>query len=200
MAAAFLLPLFDVGVVIPVRKDGNSHAIGDVCGRIDYVQPGGSTLQDRGVYTPADIRAEYLRRAAPEAHRQEVEAGYIRGIAEEAPGVITLNMRAAAVSVNEFIARAYPYRLDPNRRYDRTWSTSASIAAASTGRTDMVRRPCGPRQQPRTWRRRVWGRGPGRRGVRPRPACRIRGSGRASCTPRRRRTRGPSVAANRSPS
>ena len=107
MASAFLLPLLDVGVVIPVRKDGDGHAIGDVCGRIDYVQPGGSTLQDRGVDTPADIRAEYLRRAAPEAHQLEVEAGYIRGLMEEAPGVITLNMRAAAASVNEFIARAY---------------------------------------------------------------------------------------------
>jgi hypothetical protein len=99
IASAFLHPLFDVGVVVPVRDDGERHAIGDVCGRIDYVQPGGATLQDRGVYTPATIRAEYLRRVAPEAHRQEVEAGYIRGIVEEAPGVITLNMRAAPASV-----------------------------------------------------------------------------------------------------
>lgn len=120
MGASFLQPIFDVGVVIPVRKAGDGFAIGDVCGRVDYIQPGGSTLKDRGVYTPADIRAEYLRRAAPEAHRQEVEAGYIRGLVEEAPGVITLNMRAASACVNEFIARAYPYRLDPNRHYART--------------------------------------------------------------------------------
>jgi hypothetical protein len=126
MGSAFLQPLFDVGVVIPVRKAGDGHAIGDVCGRIDYIQPGGSSLQDRGVYTPADIRAEYLRRVAPDAHRQEVEAGYIRGIVEEAPGVITLNMRAAAASVNEFIARAYPYRLDPNVRYARTMFSLAA--------------------------------------------------------------------------
>jgi hypothetical protein len=126
IASAFLHPLFDVGVVIPVRKDGEGHAIGDVCGRIDYVQPGGATLRDRGVYTPATIRAEYLCRVAPEAHRHEVEAGYIRGIVEEAPGVITLNMRAAATSVNEFIARAYPYRLDSNRNYARTMFSLAA--------------------------------------------------------------------------
>ena len=120
IASAFLLPLFDVGVVIPVRTDGTGHAIADVCGRIDYVQPGGSTLQDRGVYSPAEIRAEYLRRTAPDAHRQEVEAGYIQGLVEEAPAVITLNMRAASASVNEFIARAYPFRLDPNGLYART--------------------------------------------------------------------------------
>lgn len=126
MVSAFLLPLSDVGVVIPVRNDGDKHAIGHVCGRVDYVQPGGATLRDRGVFTPADIRAEYLRRAAPDAHRQEVEAGYIRGVVEEAPGVITLNMRAASASLNEFIARAYPYHLDPNRRYARTMFSLAA--------------------------------------------------------------------------
>lgn len=62
IAAAFLLPLFDVGVVIPVRKKGDTFAVADVCGRIDYVQPGGSTLQDRGIYTPESLRGEYLRR------------------------------------------------------------------------------------------------------------------------------------------
>lgn len=126
MAASFLLPLVDVGVVIPVRNDDDGFAIGDVCGRVDYIQPGGSTLRDRGVYTPADIRAEYLRKADPEAHQQEVEAGYIRGLVEEAPGVITLNMRAASACVNEFIARAYPYRFDPNRRYARTMFSLAA--------------------------------------------------------------------------
>lgn len=120
LASAFLIPLFDVGVVIPVRKAGEGVAIADVCGRIDYVQPGGSTLQDRGVYSPESLRAEYLRRHAPEAHRQELEAGYIKGLIEEAPAVITLNMRAAAACVNEFIARAYPFRLESNRLYART--------------------------------------------------------------------------------
>lgn len=120
MAAAFLLPMFDVGVVIPVRKKGRNFAIADVCGRIDYVQPGGATLQDRGVYTPESLRGEYLHQVAPEAHRQELEAGYLKGLVEEAPAVITLNMRAASACVNEFIARAYPFRLEPNGRYART--------------------------------------------------------------------------------
>lgn len=120
IAAAFLLPLFDVGVVIPVRKKGDTFAIADVCGRIDYVSPGGSTLQDRGIYTPESLRGEYLRKVAPEAHQQELEAGYLKGLAEQAPAVITLNMRAAAACVNEFIARAFPFRLESNRLYART--------------------------------------------------------------------------------
>lgn len=108
IAAAYLLPLFDVGVVIPVRYAGGAPAIADVCGRIDYVQPGRSSLRDRGVYTPESLRAEYLRTRAPEVYRHELEAGYIPGIVDEAPAVITLNMRASAACMNEFIARAYP--------------------------------------------------------------------------------------------
>jgi hypothetical protein len=120
IASAFLLPLFDVGVVIPTRKKGDTFAIADVCGRIDYVQPGGSTLQDRGIYTPESLRGEYLRNVASDAHQQELEDGYLKGLVEEAPAVITLNMRAASACVNEFIARAYPFRLDPNYLYART--------------------------------------------------------------------------------
>ncbi|WP_321793281.1 ThiF family adenylyltransferase [Burkholderia pyrrocinia] len=120
IATTYLLPLFDVGVVIPTRDAGGVPAIGDVCGRIDYIQPGRSTLRDRGVYTPESLRAEYLRNNAPNAHRNEREAGYIKGVIEEAPSVISLNMRAAAACVNEFIARAYPFRHEPNERYART--------------------------------------------------------------------------------
>lgn len=120
ICSACLLPLFDVGVVIPTRSAGMTRAIGDVCGRIDYVQPGGSTLQDRGVYSPVSLRAEYLRNAAPEAHREEQKAGYLQGMVDEAPAVIALNMRAASACVMEFIARAYPFRLEANRFYART--------------------------------------------------------------------------------
>jgi hypothetical protein len=127
IAAAFLIPLFDVGVTIPVRKAGTTDiAIADVCGRTDYVQPGRSTLADRKVYTPESLRAEYLKRVAPAAHRQELQAGYFKGVIDEAPAVITLNMRAAAACVNEFIARAYPFRIDSNELYARS---SFSLAA-----------------------------------------------------------------------
>ena len=120
VASAFLQPLFDVGVVIPVREVGSGVAVVDAVGRIDYVQPGGATLGDRKVYTAETLRAEYLQSVAPEAHAEEVAEGYIEGAIEEAPAVIALNMRAASACMNEFILRAYPFRLDPNRRYART--------------------------------------------------------------------------------
>jgi hypothetical protein len=138
IATAFLLPLFDVGVVIPLRDAGGEPAIGDVCGRIDYVQPGRSTLQDRGVYSPESLRAEYLRRTAPNTHREELAAGYIPGLIDEAPAVITLNMRAAAACMNEFIARAYPYRHEPNERYARTFFSLAACEEEFTAESAFV--------------------------------------------------------------
>lgn len=121
LAASLAIPLFDVGISIPTRVGADGHRyIAEACGRIDYVFPGGSTLGDRGVYTPASLEADYLRRNAPETYRQKTEEGYIRGVVEEAPAVISLNMRAASACVMEFIARAFPFRHAPNHAYART--------------------------------------------------------------------------------
>lgn len=141
IAASFVLPLIDVGVTIPTRLTNTGFAIGDVCGRIDYIQPGRSSLKDRGVYTAESLRAEYLRRNAPEAHQEELEAGYIKGVIEEAPGVISLNMRASAASMNEFIARAYPFRHEPNDRYARTLFSLAACEEEYVGESEFT---CSP--------------------------------------------------------
>ncbi|MNP65077.1 hypothetical protein D3C76_1606350 [compost metagenome] len=42
------------------------------------------------------------------------------GSLEQAPSVITVNMQAASMVVQELIARLYPYRLDGNSRCART--------------------------------------------------------------------------------
>ena len=120
MGAAFLMPVIDMGVVIPTRKAQDRTVIADVCGRVDYVYPGGATLADRGVYTPAALEAEYLRVNAPDTHRAMIEEGYVKGMAEEAPSVISLNMRASAAAVNELLARLYPFRHELNSRFART--------------------------------------------------------------------------------
>ncbi|MCP3404054.1 ThiF family adenylyltransferase [Bradyrhizobium sp. CCGB01] len=121
LAAYFAMPLFDLGVSIPTRRGlGDEREIAEVCGRIDYVFPGGSTLLDRGVYDGALLEAEYLARTAPEAFRQKLNDGYLRGIDEQAPAVITLNMRAASDAFMEFIARAFPFRHPPNGSRART--------------------------------------------------------------------------------
>ncbi len=121
IAQAFLAPLVDVGVTIPTRHaDGNGVAIAEAIGRVDYVHPGRSSLGSRLVYTPDSLRAEYLLRVAPDAAADEIAEGYIKGVHQEAPAVISLNMRAASAAVLEYIARAFPYRHEPNDRYART--------------------------------------------------------------------------------
>lgn len=141
IAAAYLQPLFDVAVTIPTRQTDDGVAIGDVCGRVDYVKPGGSTLADRGVYTPDTLRREYLRQAAPDELAAQEEEGYIKGIADEAPSVISLNMRAASDCVMEFIARAYPYRQDPNSERARTLFSLAAGEEEFNSETDFPRAP-----------------------------------------------------------
>ena len=121
IATSFLLPLFDVAVTIPTRKtNDNGRAIADVCGRLDYVYPGSPSLFDRRVYSPEALRKEYLLSVAPEDHDEQVNAGYLKGVTEEAPSVIALNMRAASACVMEFIARRYPYRHESNSQFSRT--------------------------------------------------------------------------------
>ncbi len=120
VATAFLQPLFDVAVTIPTRETESGVTIGDVCGRLDYVKPGGSTLADRGVYTPETLHREYLQKVASDELDEQIAEGYIKGIADEAPSVITLNMRAASDCVMEFIARKYPFRHDSNSKRTRS--------------------------------------------------------------------------------
>jgi len=116
-----VIPLIDLGVTIPTRKDVEGHIyVADVCGRIDYVRPDGPSLTDRKVVTPNGLRREYLLQHAPDAAQQEIEAGYIKGAHEEAPSVMALNMRAAGDAVMEWIARQFGYRHEENQRYART--------------------------------------------------------------------------------
>lgn len=120
VSASFLQPLFDVGVTIPTRQNTRgASVVADVLGRVDYIFPGRASLLDREVYSPESLRQEYLRKVAPEDFDNQVAEGYIKGVVDEAPSVITLNMRAASTVVMEFIARRYPFRHESNAQFDR---------------------------------------------------------------------------------
>src|SRR6185437_14247824 len=55
-----------------------------------------------------------LQRTDPAAYSDLVDEGYIKGVAEDRPAVIQLNMLIASFAVNELLARLHPYRLDPS--------------------------------------------------------------------------------------
>lgn len=106
-----LQPYFDVGVRLDADGQGG---IAQICGSTHYLQPGGSSLKSRGVYTSEQARAAGLRRSDPESYKDEVERGYIRGVEEDRPAVISVNSVFASLVVMELLSRLHPYRLDPN--------------------------------------------------------------------------------------
>ena len=111
LAAYYVLPYFDVGVKLVADGRGG---VDEACGAVHYLRPDGSTLLDRKVYTMDQIRAAGLRRTDPAAYREQLMAGYIHGVAEDRPAVISINMQMASIAVNEFLARLHPYRYDDN--------------------------------------------------------------------------------------
>jgi hypothetical protein len=111
LAAYYVLPYFDVGVRLVANGVGG---IDEACGAVHYVRPDGTTLQDRRVYTAEQLKAAGLKRTDPKAYREQVGAGYIRGVDEDRPAVISINMQMASSAINEFLARLHPYRYDDN--------------------------------------------------------------------------------------
>ncbi|GEK44222.1 ThiF family adenylyltransferase [Acinetobacter johnsonii] len=116
----FLLPVFDIGVTIPTGSKDGKPFITEVCARLDYIQPHRSSLKDRKVYTPDSLRAEYLKETSPDIYEKQLKEGYFKGVHEEAPSVISLNMLAASFCINEFIARTFLFRQENNSNYART--------------------------------------------------------------------------------
>jgi hypothetical protein len=121
LASFYCLPYVDVGVRLEADGIGG---VSQVCGGVHYLQPGGSSLISRGVITPDDIEAEALRRTDPAEYERRLKVGYIRGIREDRPAVVSVNMYFASMAINEFLARLHPYRDDPNSDY--AW-TSISL-------------------------------------------------------------------------
>ena len=114
IATFYLQPYFDVGV----RLDADGHGgVDQICGSTHYLQPGGSSLRSRGVYTAEQVRAAGLHRSDPDGYRDLVERGYIRGIAEDRPAVNSVNAFYASLLVMDLLARLHPYRLDPNTEF-----------------------------------------------------------------------------------
>ncbi|MES2359362.1 MAG: ThiF family adenylyltransferase, partial [Gemmatimonadota bacterium] len=111
LAAFYVLPYFDVGVKLEADGYGG---IKEACGAVHYVRPDGSTLQDRKVYNTDQLKAAGLRRTDRKAYQNQVKAGYIRGVAEDRPAVISINMQTASIAINELLARLHPYRYDDN--------------------------------------------------------------------------------------
>jgi len=114
IAAFYCIPYIDVGV----RLDADGHGgIAGISGAVHYLQPGLSSLLSRGVYSMATVEAEGMKRTNPELYRQQRGEGYLRGVQEDRPAVITINGTFGSLAVQELLARLHPYRNQPNGHF-----------------------------------------------------------------------------------
>ncbi len=114
LASAYLIPYFDVGVNLDADGRGGITAADAVS---HYIHPEGDSLLSRGAYTMEQVTAENWQRKDPAYYRRQLVAGYLAAVGEEQPAVMSINMQAACMVFNDFMARIHRYRLDHNREF-----------------------------------------------------------------------------------
>jgi hypothetical protein len=142
LATYYSIPYFDIGVRLEALPEGRGKGrVREVCGTINYLQPGRSSLMSRGLFTMKEVAAAGLRRHDPAAHARQVKDGYIAGVAAHRPAVITVNMFAAGLAGSELLARLHPFREEPNSSYASVIFSLASmelITEPEEGICDML--------------------------------------------------------------
>lgn len=136
LATFYLLPYFDLGVKLVADGKGG---IEEICSGVQYLQPGGSSLWSRGMFSLEQVRAAGLKRTDPQRYEEERQSKYIVGLPpDERPAVASVNMNVASAAVLEFVARLHPYRDEPNSEY-ASYMISFNQARICT---DPEREPC----------------------------------------------------------
>lgn len=107
----YSIPYFDLGVHLEADGMGG---VSQVSGTVHYLQPDGSSLLSRRVYSSEKLRSADLKRTNPTAYREQVASKYIEGIDEDRPAVISINTLLASLAVNDFLARIHQFRDDTN--------------------------------------------------------------------------------------
>ena len=148
IASTYCIPYIDVGVGI--KADGNG-GVSHVTGAVHYLQPDGSSLMSRGVFTPDDVQADALQRSDPAEFERRLDSGYIKGAAVSRPAVMPVNIMFSGLAVYEFLCRLHPLRDEGNAEYaNQRWSLSNGLRSSNVdgdrcmavsrhlGRGDMV--------------------------------------------------------------
>ena len=111
MASAYWLPYFDIGVNLQSDSNGKISQADAVA---HYMHPENSNLMSRGGYTTEQVTAETWHRTDPEYYEKQRIAGYLAAVGEDQPAVMSINMQAACLAFNDFLARLHGFRLDRN--------------------------------------------------------------------------------------
>jgi hypothetical protein len=128
LATYYTIAYFDIGVRLVALSEGPQKGrVREVCGTINCLQPGRSSLMSRGLFTMKDVASAGLRRGDPAAHAQQVGDGYITGVPVGRPAVVSVNMLGSALATNELLARLHPFREEPNGAYASVTFSLASM-------------------------------------------------------------------------
>lgn len=92
IAFQYYVPVIDLGVELQPGAMG---------GRVTWLRPGGACLWCGGVLDSVRVRAEQL---PPNARQAEIERGYIPGLDEPAPAVVSINGVVASLATTELLA------------------------------------------------------------------------------------------------
>lgn len=127
----YCVPYFDIGVRLLPDERWGRKGIREVCGTVNYLRPGRSSLMSRGLFSMGQVAEAGLKRNDPDAHREQINDGYIAGIETHRPAVVSVNMFAASLAINEFLARLHPYREDDNGTHAAVEFSLASMELIS---------------------------------------------------------------------
>lgn len=116
IACAYLIPYFDLGVAIKGDKE-KAGSLRQVIARCHYIQPDQSCLLDRGAFSSERLRDENFCRDDPEFYKKLKELGYTNET-NDIQAVMVLTMEAAAMAMDDLMARLHGYRIDPNKEFD----------------------------------------------------------------------------------
>lgn len=111
IASAYFLPYFDIGVNLEAGPDG-AISQGDAVAQ--YMHPENADLMSRGGYTSEQLTAEAWYRTDRKHYERQRKAGYLAEVGEDQPAVMSINMQAACMAFNDFLARLHGFRLDDN--------------------------------------------------------------------------------------
>jgi len=144
IATFYMLPYFDLGANIDVNADGE---VMEVSGAIHYLQPDGSSLLSRRVFSLEDVAAAMLLRDDPIEYAKQRAAGYVHGpVVETRPAVLPLNMRVASDAFLEFLSRIHAFRQDGNAGFARhgfSLCSDVDIRSADGAPCEVLMRHCG---------------------------------------------------------
>lgn len=114
LSTFYLIPYIDLGVKLEADGKGG---ISKICGSVNYLQPGRSSLISRGLYTTEDLRAAAQYRKNPEEFESLKKNSYIKNVNVNTPAVISVNMNIASHAINEFLNRIHPYKAESACNY-----------------------------------------------------------------------------------